>query len=700
MESRTLAFEAVSDPPGLEIIDRVEQLRYQLFTSNVVDPVAISTDDFVFPVGMGLRIETDSVGVPSDVSVVVRNEYGEMITDVEHLESESFDEGSYVIELSTQVKTYLQVEGPFDISSGFLETTAIFEQRQPVDVGFRSRHARPAATVTTTEDPVDIMRTITAFGSALKTTSPERSFPTLRGHPPQVELGDELQIPEGLEPPETGITIEVPPAYETIYPVATLAYYLGATVVPGQRPRLVTDDGFTYAFAYPAGYEQDVEQTLKQVFLLDCLVRTEGVYKLELQERKNLEPYLGFDWERLYNAPIAERIETYLSVPYELIADEVPEWRLSVHVEPTPETAKQLPFVVDDLAVIRTAETARTAASSMTGGVGEDVLTRSSSSTESGQQLLRSTAGISENVTFVQPEKTDALEQAWIGEHIPIGASKLTLEAFHNRLDREVTEGDISITIVVNDSRMDEERDLVNQAYGDRDDLPFDVTVKRDLTVAELRATLAEDRDFLHYIGHIDEDGFECTDGRLDAESVVGTNIDAFLLNACNSYRQGLELVSAGAIGGIVTLTDIINDRAINIGETIAGLLNAGFPLRAALTIAREEHIIGGQYIVVGDGGMTLTQAPSRTLILVNATVEKDWAMMDIQTFATDTADLGSIFTPYLETTRGYFLSSGKIGPFRTSTENLEAFFELEKLPVKINDGPLSWSTDITLNSF
>ena len=699
MGERTLAFETVADPPGLEIIDRVEQLRYQLFTPEAVAPEPIPADEFMFPVGMGLRIETESVGVPSDVSVFVRDEHGEMLTEVEHLETESFSAGSYVIELSTQVKTYIQLDGPFEISSGFLETAVTFTERRPVDVGFRSRHTRPAATITTTEDPVDIMRTITAFGSALKTTSPERSFPTLRGHPPQVELGEQLRIPDGLEPPETGITIEVPPAYETIYPIATLAYYLGAEVVPGQRPRLLTDDGFTYDFSYPSGYEQDVEQTLKQVFLLDCLARTEGVYKVALQERQSLEPYLEFDWESLYAAPIAERVETYLSVPYEVIADEVPEWRLSVHVEPTPETATQLPFVVDDLAVIRTAETARTAASSMTGGVGEGVLTRSASSTESGQQMLRSTAGISEDVTFVQPEKTNALEQAWIGEHIPIGASKLTLEAFHNRLDREVTEGDISITIVVNDSRMDEERDLVNQAYGDRDDLPFDVTIKRNLTVAQLRATLAEDRDFLHYIGHIDEDGFECTDGRLDAESIVGTNIDSFLLNACNSYRQGLDLINAGAIGGIVTLTDIINDRAINIGETIARLLNAGFPLRAALTIAREEHIIGGQYIVVGDGGMTLTQAPSRTPTLVNLTTRNDELLVGIQTFATDTADVGSIYTPFLETARGYFLTSGTIGTFPASPEQAKEFLDLEAVPVRINEGSIRWSTDISLDS-
>ncbi len=62
--------------------------------------------------------------------------------------------------------------------------------------------------------------------------------------------------------------------------------------------------------------------------------------------------------------------------------------------------------------------------------------------------------------------------------------------------------------------------------------------------------------DFLHYIGHIDDDGFQCRDGRVDGTTLDQVGIGTFLLNACNSYDQGLGLVEQGAIAGIVPLNE------------------------------------------------------------------------------------------------------------------------------------------------
>jgi len=692
-----LTFETETEPPGLRVLDTVEQLQYQLFTPERVSPTPVDASSFRSPVGNGVRVETEAVEVHSGVAVTVRDVGGEMLTQVEQFEPESFGEGEYIIGLSAQVQTYLEVSGPFEIQPGMVQTRCVFDGTTAVDIGFRSRHTQPATTVTTTDDPVDMMAAISTFGSALKSTSPERSFPLNRGHPPQVELGETLDIPAGIDPPDTGISIEIPPTPETVYPVGTLAYYLGAELVPAQTPRLVTNNGFEYSFDYPRGFESDVEQRLKQLFLLDCVARTEGKHRIEMHERTVLDRRLDFDWAALYEQSLARRLESYLSVPYEVVEDQVPEWRLTVHVEPTAETVRQLPFVVDDLAVIRTADSPTTVTATESAGEPtrgtrtDDVLTRS------GSVGNRSTAGQDKEMSFVEPERTDSLEQAWIGDDIPIGASKLVAEAFENRLDREVTEGDISISIVVNDSRMSEERELVDQAYGDRENLPFDVSVRNGLTTAELRETLREDRNFLHYIGHIDEAGFECVDGRLDVATLEQTGIDAFLLNACNSYQQGLSLVRAGAIGGIVTLAEIINDRAVGIGETIARLLNTGFPLRAALTIAREEHILGGQYIVVGDGGMTVSQSRSQTPTLLDITPLDDCFEMTIQTSVTDTMALGAVYSPYIGDNTTYYLSSGTIDTFRVSGDELTEFLDLENVPVRFDDGSMYWSHDLSL---
>lgn len=685
-----LSFESIDEPPGIEIVDRVERRRYRIHTAESVTPIEAAAEDLLFPVDRAVRMTTEMLVLPTVVGVCVRDSSGEMIANVGHLESESLGAGTYILELSAQIKTYVLVDGPVEITSDLVELRIEFPEKRAITVGAVSWHDRPAATVTTTEDPVEMMAAVSSLGSALKETTPERSFPSNRGHPPAITLGDTLDVPPAIAPPDTGIRIEIPPERGAIYVVSPLAYYLGADVVPGSSPRLVTDDGFEYPLDSPDGFERGVERTLKQLFLLDCIARTEGVYEIELHERNELEDALGIGWETLYEQALAEQVATYLKIPYALLSDHVPKWRLTVHVEPVTTTVEQLPFVVDDLAIVRTTAPSATQQPAATGMARP--LTRNSALTRSAADTGRPT-----DSSYVEPVSSASLEQAWIGDSIPIGASKLVPDAFQNRLDRDLTDGAISITIVLNDARMSQERSLVDRAYGNRENLPFDVTIRQDLTVAELRAELQRDRSFLHYIGHTERDGFECVDGKLDAATLEETDVDSFLLNACRSYRQGLHLIEAGAIGGIVTLNDIVNDGAVRIGETVACLLNAGFPLRASLTIARDESILGGQYIVVGDGGMTVTQAPSRTPILPSVSKDGDEFAVDIRTYATDDAGLGSVFMPHLSSSTEYFLSSGDIATFRVSGDELAAFFELENFPVK-HAGSLYWSGSLSVS--
>jgi len=129
----------------------------------------------------------------------------------------------------------------------------------------------------------------------------------------------------------------------------------------------------------------------------------------------------------------------------------------------------------------------------------------------------------------------------------------------------------------------------------------------------------------------------------------------------------------------------------------IARLLNAGFPLRAALTIARGESVLGGQYIVVGDGGATVTQAVSRTPNILDLTPKGDGFELGITTYATDDAGLGSVFKPHLSDNEEHFLSSGKIASFHVSAEELVRLLELENVPVRY-DGSIFWSESLDID--
>ena len=684
----SLAVRELGARSGLEVVDRIEQQRYAIHTPEPVTTRPTATEGFRFPVGRAVSFETTALTLPTVVGVFVHDASGDIVADVDHSETVTLEPAEYSLELSTQIKTYLQVEAALQITSDSTETTIRFVEPTTVQLGVRSRHDHPAATVTTTADPRDIMAAVETFGSALKAQDPERAYPTLRGHPPSIELGDELAIPDGLAAPDTGITLELPADLESIYVAAPLAYYLGASLEPAPTPRLVTDEGFTYDLDGPRGYETTVANVLKQVFFLDCVTRTEGLYQLPLDERKRIEPVVDLDFEALYDRPLSEQVAAYLDVPFAVVESSLPEWPLTTHVDAVPETVEQLPFVVDELATIRSAGPAQSAGTDATEQVPamarDDVLTRSASE------------GPAPPGEFVQPTETEAVEQAWIGDEIPIGASKLTTEGFRNRLDRDVTEGDIEIAIVVNDDRMVAEGDVVDQVYGDREDLPFDVSVHQNTTVDELESLLSQQRGFLHYIGHTEHDGFECSDGKLDAETLDDVAVDAFLLNACQSYNQGLALIEAGAIGGIVTLNEVLNDGAVRIGESVARLLNCGFPLRAALTIARDESILGGQYIVVGDGGVTVTQPEGGTPNMLKITPRETEFEVFMNMYPTDVDELGAITMPLVDGYSYHHLASGEIGPLVLDRAELEAFLVMQEVPVQVGD-ELRWSTSLDL---
>lgn len=684
-DSAAIRFE--HDGGTLDVVDTVERRRYSLSLTGATPSSPARASSFRFPVDEAIAVETDAISLPSVIAVYVRDDDGRMLAEVGQFAEESFPDGSYSLELCAPMKLYVRIDGPFEIEADASRMTIALPKSTRIAIGARSKHDRPAATITTTDDPEDVMAAISAFGSALKTTSPERSYPTLRGHPPTLERGSELSIPEGLSAPETGISIEIPSTLGHAYVVAPLAYYLGARVEPGDDALIRTETGFTHPLGSGDAFEREVERLLKQSFFLDCVTRTEGLYPIDLHERRAIEGAVDLDFAALYDRSPADRLEAYLSVPYSDVEPHVPEWKLTSHVSTSPSSIEMLPFLVDDLAVIHTPDGGFASSTGVETTAVEGFLRGPGDGTREAATATAGPAG-----SLVEPTTTDSLEQSWVGSETPMGASKATPQAYRNRLAREGSTGDVSITVVCNDPEMAEERDLVDDVYGSREELPFEVTPYHDLTREELRAVLETDVDFLHYIGHIEPDGFECADGRLDARELDSIGVDAFLLNGCRSYDQGMALIDGGAIGGIVTLADVVNAGAVEIGSTLARLLNNGFPLRAALEVAKGENVIGEQYIVVGDGGMTTIQGQTGSALLcLISRARPDVFRVSIKTYPTSVEGMGSLIRPLATDNGKHYLNSGEIDSFEMSEPELESFLSLESVPVQTNDG-LCWS--------
>jgi len=163
-----------------------------------------------------------------------------------------------------------------------------------------------------------MMEAVSALPSALKTTSPERTWPTLRGHPPLLELGDRLEIPDAIDPPDGEISLTVPREYASVYQAAPLAFFLGATIRPGTEPMLETSR-FEYSLSTPRSFEDEIAHLLKRFFFLDAIVRMDGMFRYELPERASLEDDLPFDLAETYDLSLSHRLNRYLEVPFEVI---------------------------------------------------------------------------------------------------------------------------------------------------------------------------------------------------------------------------------------------------------------------------------------------------------------------------------------------------------------------------------------------
>lgn len=703
-------FEPLSSTSGLAIQDPIEKRHFSLMTPETVSPTQASADDFRCPVSVACSIRTSEIELPYKISTYIRDADESMLTDVEPSTDTSFPRDEYVIELSAPVKLYLRVESELDVYADTETVRLSFGDETSVWVGARSRHESPAGTVTVPDDPEEMMVGLSALSSSLKNTSPERSFPTLRGHPPRIERGEAVDIPEGFDRLETGVTIEVPPEYEYLYPVAPLAFYLGAELVPGDTPRLRTDTGFEHRLDSRRGYEQEVERVLKQTFFLDCVVRTEGRYKIELAERNAVESRLSFDFAELYDRPLTERIETYLDVPYPVIEEEVPTWHRVTFVRPEAENVELLPYVINDLSLIRTPPGEKSLeASEEDAELWDAVDEFERRPPEEDRAVFRgASADESEGFTrdagrgelpeidrnYISLPETEAIETAWVGEGIPTSGTKLLKAAYEHDRSSPDDDGAIEITVVCNDSRMRREWDMVSEIYETRDDIPIETTIEFGVGTDDLRELLAEPTDFFHYIGHVDDRGFDCIDGFLDAETLDDAGMKAFLLNACDSFDQGEALIEAGASAGIVSLSEVGNESAMETGIELAKLFQNGFRVGTSLSILEYYSDIGSRYIGLGDVGVMPAQNEGGCSVLYEILdQEEDAVTVEINVFPNAIHPIGGIVSSFLVNKNIRRLNSGYLTTVEVPLNEFKEVISKDVLPFII-DKDITWSME------
>jgi hypothetical protein len=583
----TIQFDVVDEGRTLRVRDTIESERFEFRADSRIEPTAVSPDELVMPVGAAVAFEAGELHYPLFRPAVFFRDGEPIHRAGERTTSEWLDDDTYEVDASPPgAKTYVKVcDASVRVRVEDNHTVLEADRRTRFVVGIRSHHEQPAATVTTTEDPRDVMAAVSTFGSALKTHSPDRSWPTLRGHPPALELGSRLEVPDVVDAPDTGITIEVPPEYGAIYTVAPLAYYLGATVEAGTEPAL-SAAGRARRFD-PDALASEVADCLEHCFVLDGVVRAAGVFPFRTEQAETLDDRADLEYEALFDLPLDERTAAYLDVPRSATEDLV-GWHLTADVAPKPHYAPALPHLAAELVAVRSPPPAPTRVER---SPEPDALARS---------LAKPTG---EPTDLVYPEPTDAPGHVWVGEGFAVDAANPTVGSFWRGFEWPSGDGSIDVHVVYNDERIDAPDEL---AYDTHELADTDVRVSRSLTTTELREALLSETDFLHFVGHVTERGMVCPDGELDVRTLPTTGVGAFFLNGCRSYEQGFALLTAGAAGGIVTVDDVEDEVAGSIGHDAAMLLDAGYPLYGILDALDRTGTDTSRYTVLGDPTLAL----------------------------------------------------------------------------------------------
>ncbi|MEZ3115476.1 hypothetical protein RYH80_06045 [Halobaculum sp. MBLA0147] len=587
--------------------------------------------------------------------------------DVLGEESVSVPPGPHLLRAEASVRVYVRFDGPATLSLERLrdpDTDRRFELRfaepTPVSLAFGRGFDSTASTVTVPRTPEGVATALSVSAAAVETASPDRSWPTQRTRPPRVTFGETVSVPESLavDRVQSEIRLVVPRDLRYLVTGASLAHYLGATVlaVPDADPRLVVGD-----HVEPLGeidtFERRTTALLRRCFYLDCVARGAGPHGGPLAAAGTLDE-LGLDAERLYEAPLAERVRRYLAAPFETVTDEFPEWHLSVSVAPRYEHVPTLQALLPDLPHVfrpagrelsetewlelsvedrlgrdrpTTGDTTALARGRTTdGGTGTlgrgvevddtETTTRevSNDDTEtttrevSNDDTETTTREVS-NVELVRPRPRPGRTRGWLADGVPVGGFEIVPAAYENRAQYlDDGEGPLRVVAVLNDASMRAEHDRAVAHYESRADrLNADVTVRRNLSTAELARTFEAESDLLHFVGHRDEAGLACPDGHLATSSLSTSRARTFFLNACGSYPEGRTLIEKGSVAGGVTFERVLDDQAARVGTTFARLMVLGFSVQRGLDYARRQILTPRDYAVVGDGSHVVAQNDS-----------------------------------------------------------------------------------------
>ncbi len=670
-----MTFHIGYDGEGLNIYDTIERK----FTTIHCKEFEFTEKqfDFKYPVDITFSGLCKKIKYENFLTFIRNYDSYEIVRQIENNASFILPRDKYIIEIDSHVKIYAFIDSTIKIKcNGSADISLEFDKETEIIFGVRSYHKRPEFTIKVTRDLGDIANAISLLSSSMKTDTCERSYPTLRGHPPLIEISDHFEVPDNLKKFSSDVEICVPEKLEYLYTVAPLAYYLIADIRFGE-PKIVSN-GFEHYFPKLPNFEDEVNWILQKIFFLDCLVRSAGLYKLNLKELKVVKD-LELDINELYYRNIRRQLPIYLNISDEKLKDHMPKWHLSSYVKPQFQSLKSLPFLLNNLSLIYLPKYEP---------ISEREIIKLSL-----QEFFRGNLFDNANDKIIgRPFLKESQNHLWVSDEVAIDSTKSNEEAFFNQLKYNGKEKKkIEIGLVLNDAKMVEEKESVKDIYKIRKDIPLKTKIFEFLSKEELSDLFARGFDLVHYIGHCDN-GFVCNDGSLRVREIESNNTPAFFLNACKSYEEGEDLIKKGSVAGIVTLFRVCNEEALKIGYNFSRLLSIGFSIGKAIELARLSSIYGRDYLVLGNSEYYLMQNPSFNISFIYEIEDLgDEVNLEVQT--SNFLGIGSFFYPYINQKNRFYLIGNK-ARFNTKKEALKEIMTSKIAPL-IYEDRLHWTDEL-----
>lgn len=598
----------------------------------------------------------------------------------------AFSIESPLIIVDLGVELYIRIKSRATIrkSVGQRRISITSDSLSPVMIAIRSQYSYLSDPITIPPEPADLAAAISYTHCSHDVTTPDRSHSTYRRHPPMIQIGDERNIPQSIQESTFNSEIElcVPNTLESVFTIAPLAHYLQAklTVKENATPILsVPSTEIDRELGSDMEFQHDVAAMLRQIFFLDCLVRNSTNEDSQLLDKFSIDPL------QVYYTTPAKRLKEYLSIPYSAIKPALPEWHLSMYVDPTIDNIPSLPFMLHDLALIYQAETTTLDERELLKRSLDDFF-RTDNKREDSESVT--------SLNTVKPELHAGSIHGWLAKETPIDAFKVIPEAYQNRLDNIGDQRRIaSISVILNDSEMAEEHLDVTEIYQNcTRALPLRISIRRNVTRSELAKIFKESNDLVHYIGHCDDSGLRCRNGNLAVENIEECNTDSAFLNACGSFHEGMELIRKGVKAAAVTSTQVLNKQAATVGRTFAQLLINGFCVAHAMKLAHRQIMMGKNYLVLGDGTYTLTQRPENPILTLELEKEDDdWFRVTCKVFCP--RDPGGIHKLSIDG-KEFQCTSGTNLEFRCNLHHLQTYLDQSEVPVFYNN-EMYWSSEL-----